>query len=78
MFYLKTRNDNGLLNNIEVQRLKNIKLGTKQLPTAELLLHGTKAYKVSEEGRGIHCISDMLSVTRLHNCISATGFMRRC
>ena len=31
-----------------LQRLKN-KLGTRQLPTAELLLDGSHAYKVSEE-----------------------------
>lgn len=76
MFYLKTRNEDGMLNNIEVQKLKN-KLGTRQLPTAELLLHGSQAHKVSEEGRGISCISDMLTITRFHNSISATGFMRR-
>ncbi|KAJ7353914.1 hypothetical protein OS493_031360 [Desmophyllum pertusum] len=45
MFYLQTRNEDGKLNDIEVQRLKN-KLGTRQLPTAELLLHGSLAHKV--------------------------------
>jgi len=76
MFYMQTRNEDGTLNNIEVQRLKN-KLGTRQLPTAELLLHGSLALKVSEEGRGVHCISDMLTVTRFHNSVSAAGVMRR-
>ncbi|KAJ7353912.1 hypothetical protein OS493_031357 [Desmophyllum pertusum] len=45
MFYLQTRNEDGKLNDFEVQRLKN-KLGTRQLPTAELLLHGSLAHKV--------------------------------
>merc|ERR1719420_2869621 len=36
MFFVWTRHANGALNGIEVQRLKN-KLGTKQLPTAEML-----------------------------------------
>ena len=45
MFYLEIRDQDGNLNNIEVQRLKD-KLGTRQLPTAELLLDGVKAYKV--------------------------------
>jgi len=76
MFYMQTRNEDGTLNNIEVQRLKN-KLGTRQLPTAELLLLGSLAHKVSEEGRGVHCISDMLTVTRFHNSIMAAGVMRR-
>ncbi|XP_078361847.1 acyl-CoA dehydrogenase family member 11-like isoform X2 [Oculina patagonica] len=76
MFYMQTRNEDGKLNNIEVQRLKN-KLGTRQLPTAELLLHGSQAHKMSEEGRGVPCISDMLTITRFHNSIMAAGVMRR-
>ena len=46
MFYLEVRDQQGTLNNIEVQRLKD-KLGTRQVPTAELLLDGTRAYKVT-------------------------------
>ena len=45
MFYLTLRNENNELNGIEIHKLKN-KLGTRQLPTAELLLDGTKAYRV--------------------------------
>lgn len=45
LFYLETRNESGKLNGIQIQRLKD-KLGTRQLPTAELLLDGTVAYKV--------------------------------
>ena len=48
MFYLETFNEDGSFNNIEVQRLKD-KLGTRQLPTAELLLDGTHAKKVSDD-----------------------------
>ncbi|XP_023332760.1 acyl-CoA dehydrogenase family member 11 [Eurytemora carolleeae] len=76
MFYLKLRNDDGQLNNIQVVKMKN-KLGTRQLPTAELLLDGTTAELVSEEGRGIASISSMLTVTRLHNTISSVGAMRK-
>jgi hypothetical protein len=46
MFFAKVRNVDGELNGIEIQRLKN-KLGTKQLPTAELLLDGMNAYRVN-------------------------------
>ncbi|RDD46451.1 Acyl-CoA dehydrogenase family member 11, partial [Trichoplax sp. H2] len=76
LFYLETRNPDGELNNINVNRLKN-KLGTRQLPTAELTLDGTIAEKVSEDGRGVSGISPMLTITRLHNSISAVGSMRR-
>ncbi|RWS05252.1 putative acyl-CoA dehydrogenase AidB-like protein, partial [Dinothrombium tinctorium] len=43
LFFLKTR-ENDKLNNIQIVKLKD-KLGTRQLPTAELLLDGTLAYK---------------------------------
>ncbi|RWS19790.1 isovaleryl-CoA dehydrogenase-like protein, partial [Leptotrombidium deliense] len=76
LFFLKTRDDNGALNNINVVKLKD-KLGTRQLPTAELLLDGTLAYKISEEGRGVASIAHMLHVTRIYNAISAVGGMRR-
>ncbi|MEE6510104.1 hypothetical protein FKM82_029140 [Ascaphus truei] len=45
LFYLKVRDPDGRLNGIEIQRLKD-KLGTRQLPTAELLLDGVKALRV--------------------------------
>lgn len=46
MFYVEVRDAQGNLNNIQVQRLKD-KLGTRQVPTAELLLTGSKAYQVN-------------------------------
>ncbi|KAK7073151.1 hypothetical protein SK128_011368 [Halocaridina rubra] len=76
MFYLETRRDDGQLNGIEIVKLKN-KLGTRQLPTAELLLDGALAYQVSDEGRGIASIANMLTITRLHNSVSACAAMRR-
>ena len=95
MFYLKTRDEAGRLNNIQVTlvisdnnflsrfiwpnfkvvKMKN-KLGTRQLPTAELLLDGTEARLVADEGRGIASISSMLTITRLHNTLSAVSAMR--
>ena len=45
MFYLEVHRPDGSLNDIEVIRLKD-KLGTRQLPTAELLLDGTRAFRV--------------------------------
>lgn len=46
MFFARIRTDDGKLNGIEIQRLKN-KLGTRQLPTAELLLDGMDAFRVT-------------------------------
>ena len=76
MFYLKTRKSDGSLNNIEVMKMKN-KLGTRQLPTAELLLDGVDAEIVSEPGRGVASISGMLTITRLHNVTSSVAPMRK-
>ena len=76
MFMAKIRGDDGELNNIEIVRLKD-KLGTRQLPTAELLLRGTAATLVGEEKKGVKEISYMLTVTRLYNAATAVGIMRR-
>ena len=56
MFYLELRDENGELNNIQVHKLKN-KLGTRQLPTAELNLNGTIAQRIGNPGQGIKIIS---------------------
>ncbi|XP_072271377.1 acyl-CoA dehydrogenase family member 11-like isoform X2 [Pyxicephalus adspersus] len=76
LFYLEVQDAQGQLNGIEVQRLKD-KLGTRQLPTAELLLDGAKALRISPEGRGVASISNMLTITRIHNTIAAAAGMRR-
>uniref|UniRef100_A0A3B3HQ85 Acyl-CoA dehydrogenase family, member 11 n=1 Tax=Oryzias latipes TaxID=8090 RepID=A0A3B3HQ85_ORYLA len=74
LFYAEvSRDKDGLLQGIEVQRLKD-KLGTRQMPTAELLLDGLP---LSEEGRGVASIANMLTITRIHNSISAVAAMRR-
>mmetsp|Transcript_32993 Transcript_32993/g.50514 ORF Transcript_32993/g.50514 Transcript_32993/m.50514 type:complete len:104 (-) Transcript_32993:672-983(-) len=64
------------LNNIEVVRLKD-KMGTRQLPTAELVLRGSEALRISDVGRGIKAISSMLNITRIHNAAASTSCMRR-
>lgn len=76
LFYLKVKDDQGKLNNINMVRLKD-KLGTRQLPTAELLLDGTIAHRMSEPGRGVSGISNMLQVTRIHNAVGSSAYMRR-
>ena len=67
MFFLKTMKSDGSLNNIEVVKMKN-KLGTRQLPTAELLLDGVDAELISQPGRGIASISSMLTISSAIPC----------
>ena len=78
MFFLQTRDysNDGKLNGIQIVKLKN-KMGTRQLPTAELLLTNAKARLLSEEGRGVAKISSMLGITRLHNIINSVGYQRK-
>ena len=76
LFYLPIRNDDGSLNGIEVEALKD-KLGTRALPTAQLLLTGVKAKLVGEKGKGVKTISTLFNITRIYNTISAVSYLRR-
>jgi acyl-CoA dehydrogenase len=76
MFYVETRDENGRLRHITVNRLKD-KLGTRKVPTAELMLEGTPAQLVYGPGDGVRHIVPMLHLTRTWNAVSAVSFMRR-
>jgi len=76
LYYIKIWNEEGSLNGIDVIWLKD-KLGTRQLPTAELVLNGTKAIQIGEKGKGIKTIGFMLNITWLHNAYNSVGAMWR-
>lgn len=76
LFYLPIRHEDGSLNGIEVEALKD-KLGTRALPTAQLLLTGVKAKLVGEKGKGVKTISTLFNITRIYNTISAVSYIRR-
>jgi alkylation response protein AidB-like acyl-CoA dehydrogenase len=76
MFYLELRDAEGRLNGLRVDRLKD-KLGTRKVPTAELMLEGTRAELVGEPLNGTRAIEPMLGVTRMWNSVCAIAFMRR-
>lgn len=76
LFYVKLRDEQGQLNNIRINRLKD-KLGTRALPTAELTLDGTPATLIGEPGKGVRTIATLLNITRLYNACSAASQMRR-
>ncbi|HVS77732.1 MAG TPA: acyl-CoA dehydrogenase family protein [Steroidobacteraceae bacterium] len=75
MFYLETRNEDGSLNGIRVERLKD-KLGTRKVPTAELSLEGTVCEPVAGMTNGTRAIEPMLKITRTWNSVCAVAFMR--
>lgn len=76
VFFLSIRDENGKLNGIEVEALKD-KLGTRALPTAQLELTGAKARLVGEKGKGVKTISTLFNITRIYNTVSAVSYMRR-
>ncbi len=76
LFYLEVRDAQGNYNGITVNRLKD-KLGTRKVPTAELLLDGALATPVAGLGDGVRNISAMLNVTRTWNAVISVCYMRR-
>jgi acyl-CoA dehydrogenase len=76
LYYVETRDEQGRLRNIEVNRLKD-KLGTRKVPTAELMLRGTPATPVVGMDSGVRNIAPMLNVTRTWNTVCAVCGMRR-
>lgn len=76
LFYVETRGADGRLNGIAINRLKD-KMGTRQVPTAELTLDGTIAEPVAGLSDGIKNITPMLLITRTWNSVAAISMMRR-
>ncbi|KGO38527.1 Acyl-CoA oxidase/dehydrogenase, type 1 [Penicillium expansum] len=63
-------------NGVRIHRLKN-KLGTKELPTAELELKDMRAHLLGELDQGIVTIAPLLNVTRLHTFVGSLAGWRR-
>lgn len=76
LFYLELRDENGALNGIRINRLKD-KLGTRALPTAELTLENAAATLVGGAGDGVKKIASLFNITRIYNACCAVGYMRR-
>ncbi len=77
LFYVETRDAQGRWNGIRIDRLKE-KLGTRELPTAEIHLENAIGEPVGELSHGVRLIAPMLNVTRTWNTICALATMRRC
>ena len=77
LFGIDTRHAEGSWNGITIDRFKD-KLGTRELPTAEIHLHGTRAELVGDTQHGVRAIAPVLQVTRLWNAFGALSTMQRC
>lgn len=76
LFAIELRDEQGRLQGIEVNRLKD-KLGTRKVPTAELTLAGTPAVMVGAPTDGVRQMTPMLAVTRTWNAVASASAMRR-
>lgn len=63
-------------NGVRIHRLKN-KLGTKELPTAELELKDMRAHLVGELDQGVATIAPLLNITRIHTFLGSLSAWRR-
>lgn len=59
-----------------IERLKD-KLGTRALPTAEIVFRGAKGWPVGPLEKGLATmVSDVLVTSRIHNVLAAAAFVR--
>ncbi|WP_179724443.1 isovaleryl-CoA dehydrogenase [Saccharopolyspora hordei] len=65
----------GSRNEIRVQRLKD-KLGNKSNASAEIEYTGAIGHLIGEEGRGVRCIIEMVSMTRLDCVLGSAANVR--
>jgi Acyl-CoA dehydrogenases len=76
LFYVETKDADGAWQGITIDRLKK-KLGTHELPTAEIHLDGLPATPVGALEHGVRQVAPMLNVTRTWNAVCAVASMAR-
>lgn len=75
--YFVPRVLDGAVNGVAIKRLKN-KLGTRELPTAEIELEGAVAFNIGPAAEGFKTLMNyVINTSRLMNAASALGFMAR-
>lgn len=75
-FLLPRMLENGALNHVRIQRLKD-KLGDWSNASSEVEFQEATAFLLGEEGRGVPVIIDMVSLTRLDCMIGSSALMRQ-
>jgi putative acyl-CoA dehydrogenase len=75
-FLVPRRRDDGSLNGLEIQRLKD-KLGNRSNASSEIELEDATGHLVGEEGRGVPTIIQMVNHTRLDCVLGASSGMRQ-
>ncbi len=76
LFYVETMDGERRKPELVIDRLKD-KLGTQELPTAEIHLDGLPAWPLGELAHGVRQVAPMLNITRSWNAICAVASMAR-
>jgi len=76
LFYVETMDGTQRKPQLVIDRLKD-KLGTHELPTAEIHLDGLPAWPLGELANGVRQVAPMLNVTRTWNAVGAVAHMAR-
>lgn len=76
LFYVETMDGQRRKPELIIDRLKD-KLGTHELPTAEIHLDGLPAWPLGELANGVRQVAPMLNITRTWNAVGATASMAR-
>ena len=74
-FFLPRFREDGQLNAIRIQRLKD-KLGNRSNASSEVEFLAAEAELIGEEGRGVAAIMEMVTLTRLDCVVSSAALMR--
>jgi len=75
--FMVPRTIDGKLNDLRIKRLKS-KLGTRELPTAEIDLNGAVGFNIGPIEQGFKSLMNyVLNTSRLMNSANACGFMAR-
>jgi len=75
-FFVPRVLDDGTHNVFMIQRLKD-KLGNRANASSEVEFENTVGFLLGEEGRGVHTIMEMVSLTRLDNIFGSAAGMRQ-
>jgi acyl-CoA dehydrogenase len=76
LFLMPRTLSSGEPNRYRIVRLKN-KLGTRAMPSGEIVLEGAAAWLVGDLGQGFKQMAEMVNQSRLSNGVRSAGMMRR-
>ena len=77
LFLMPAVLDNGRRNDFRIVRLKD-KLGSRSMPSGEILFDGAVAYQLGDIDQGLKHMLQMVNTSRLSHLTRAAGMMRRC